>query len=182
MAGLGLAACTSTTPGLASTSSGSQSSAATSTAAIDNGAPKVATPKNLKAIADPCQLLAPQQLQELGASNPSTKQSPWGEKYCDWLNDNLGVAVAPDTTQGRGLANLYANRKADSEETTIHGHPGLRYNKAGMSCALGVGVSDTQAFTVSLTVRRDAKPEYKDRCAFAEKVAGMVLSNLPPAN
>ncbi|MCP2262471.1 Protein of unknown function (DUF3558) [Streptoalloteichus tenebrarius] len=172
-----MAGCTSTTPGQASTSTGSQSSAATG-----NGAPKVTNPKNLKAIADPCQLLTPQQLQEIGASESRPGKSPWGEESCTWRNDNLNLAIAPDTTQNQGLSILYANKKSDSEETTVNGHPSLRYNKEGRSCALGVGVSDTQTFSISMTVLRDVKPEYKDRCAFAEKVAGMVLSNLPPAS
>ncbi|MCP2262473.1 Protein of unknown function (DUF3558) [Streptoalloteichus tenebrarius] len=185
-AGLGLAACTSTTPGLASTSTstGSQSSAATSTAATGDGAPKVATPKNLKAIADPCQLLTPQQIQEIGAGEPRQEKSQWGEAKCSWHNDNLVVSLAPDTTQGKGLSTVYANRDSlsNSEETTVGGYPGLRTGKISMACSVYVGVSDNQVFLGTVTVRRDAKPEYKDRCAFAEKVAGMVLSNLPPAS
>ncbi|SHH01181.1 hypothetical protein SAMN05444320_11863 [Streptoalloteichus hindustanus] len=51
-----------------------------------------------------------------------------------------------------------------------------------MSCGVYVGVSDTQAFLTAVTILRDVKPEYKDRCAFAEKIAGMVLTNLPPGS
>ncbi|WP_253670450.1 DUF3558 domain-containing protein, partial [Streptoalloteichus tenebrarius] len=169
--------CTSTTPGLASTSTGSQSSAATS-----NGAPKVTSPKNLKAIADPCQLLTPQQLQEIGASDPRPDKTQTGEPACIWQNDNLRIRLVPYTTQG--MDSVYANRARfdNSEESTINGHPGIRFNKVGMSCGVYVGVADKQVFSADVGVRRDVKPEYKDRCAFAEKVAGMVLSNLPPAS
>ncbi|MCP2259164.1 hypothetical protein LX15_002865 [Streptoalloteichus tenebrarius] len=51
-----------------------------------------------------------------------------------------------------------------------------------MSCGLWLGVSDTQVLSVDVIVMREVRPEYKDRCMFAEKVAGMVLSNLPAAN
>ncbi|MFB9428208.1 DUF3558 domain-containing protein [Streptoalloteichus tenebrarius] len=176
-AGLGLAACTSTTPGLASTSTDSQSSTPN-----NEGAPKVTNPKNLKAIADPCQLLTPQQLQELGASGQRSEKSKWGEAACTWRNDNLSIHLAPDTTQGKGLSTVYANRNASSQEITVGGHPGMRTTKESLTCSIYVGVSDTQVFLTNVIVFKDVKPEYKDRCAFAEKVAGMVLTNLPPAN
>ncbi|SHH01208.1 DUF3558 domain-containing protein [Streptoalloteichus hindustanus] len=178
----GVVGCTSTTSGQAPTSSPPQSSVAASTTAAVDVVPKVTKPKNLKAIADACQLLSPQQLQELGASQPRPDKSPWGEGTCTWRNDNLNVHLAPDTTQGKGLAIAYANRRNNSEATTVNGHPGLRSGKESMSCGLWIGASDTQALSISLTVLRDVKPEYKDRCAFAEKVAGMVLSNLPAAS
>nr|BFF01348.1 hypothetical protein GCM10020241_30230 [Streptoalloteichus tenebrarius] len=178
VAGLGLAACTSTTPGLASTSTGSQSSAATS-----NGAPKVTSPKNLKAIADPCQLLTPQQLQEIGASNPTADKSLWGEGSCIWRNDNLRIRLDPDTTHGQGLTIVYNKNKdkPDYEQTTVNGHPAIRWGKEGPFCSVFVGVSDTQVLSADVAVLREVKPQYKDRCALVDKVAGMVLSNLPAA-
>ncbi|MFB9428203.1 DUF3558 domain-containing protein [Streptoalloteichus tenebrarius] len=178
------AACTSTTSGQPSTPTSAEISAATSTAATDNGAPKVTSPKNLKAITDPCQLLTPQQLQELGASGPRPDKSKWGEASCTWRNDNLNLNVAPDTTQGQGMAAVYAHRKdfSNSEKTSVNGHPGLRVEKFSKTCGLYVGTSDTQLLLVDVAVLRDVKPEYRDHCAFIEKVAGMVLSNLPPAS
>ena len=177
-----LAGCASPTAGQASRATNPSNSA---TASAANGdVPKVANPKNLKAIGDPCQLLTSQQLQELGASDPHMDKSLWGEQTCYWINDNLRVLLAPDTVQGHGLAVVWAKNKdkPESERTTVNGHPALRTDKLSMSCGLWVGVSDTQVLSVDVIVRRDVRPEYKDRCVFAEKVAGMVLSNLPAVN
>ncbi|MCP2259564.1 Protein of unknown function (DUF3558) [Streptoalloteichus tenebrarius] len=82
------------------------------------------------------------------------------------------------------MAAVYAHRKdfSNSEKTSVNGHPGLRVEKFSKTCGLYVGTSDTQLLLVDVAVLRDVKPEYRDHCAFIEKVAGMVLSNLPPAS
>nr|BFF04363.1 hypothetical protein GCM10020241_60380 [Streptoalloteichus tenebrarius] len=174
---LPLGACTSTTPGRATAAAVSSSVSAAS-----SGVPRVANPKNLKDVADPCQLITSQQLQELGASDPRPGKTESGVPKCNWKNDNLAMTL---TTYGaQGLDSVYAqrNRFGNSQETTVSGYPGLRIASFSMSCGVYVGVAETQVFLADVTVRRDVRPEYKDRCVFAEKVAGMVLSNLPAVN
>ncbi|MCP2259161.1 Protein of unknown function (DUF3558) [Streptoalloteichus tenebrarius] len=143
--------------------------------------PKVANPKNVGAVADPCQLVTPQQLQELGASEPRPDKTQAGGPACIWKNDNLRIRLVPYLNQGMGA--VYANRVRfdNSAETVVSGYPGLRFNQVSLSCGVYVGVADNQVFSADVTVFREVRPEYKDRCVFAEKVAGMVLSNLPIA-
>ena len=169
--------CTSTTPGRATAAAVSSSGSTAS-----SGVPRVVNPKNLKDVADPCQLITSQQLQELGASDPRPGKTESGVPKCNWKNDNLAMTL---TTYGaQGLDSVYAqrNRFGNSQETTVSGYPGLRIASFSMSCGVYVGVAETQVFLADVIVFREVRPEYKDRCMFAEKVAGMVLSNLPAAN
>ncbi|MCP2259163.1 Protein of unknown function (DUF3558) [Streptoalloteichus tenebrarius] len=144
--------------------------------------PKVVNPKSLKSVTDPCQLITSQQLQELGASDPHPGKTESGGPKCNWKNDNLAMTL---TTYGaQGLDSVYAqrNRFGNSQETTVSGYPGLRIASFSMTCGVYVGLAETQVFLADVIVFREVRPEYKDRCMFAEKVAGMVLSNLPAAN
>ncbi len=171
------AACSQPTGGNGSPTSSTSST----TSASASGAPKVANPKNLKAH-KACQLLTPAQLQSLGAaSTPKEGTAVWGEKDCEWGNDNLNIGVSPDTTQGQGLAIVYENMSGTPsfQPLTIAGYPAARTSKQTISCSIGVGTSDTQVFLVDLTVLGVNRTNNTDPCAVAQTVATDVLSNLP---
>lgn len=177
---LGLAGCSSTTPGEPEpTSAGESTSAASDPFHIDR-------PKNLKAISDPCQLLTPQQLQELGAATSGQhEQSQWGQPGCLWRNQNLSVNVAPDTVQRQGLRYTAKIVGDDNGNPTaaVDGYPALHYGATSGSCGTYVGTSDQELFFVSFQRGSEGRnnPEYADPCRVADRVAGMVISNLPDA-
>lgn len=175
-----LAACSPQTGGTPSPTSAPTfaSGSATSTAVT---APKVSSPKSLTGI-DSCQLLTPPQLQTLGATAaPKTKKTPWGETECQWVNSDISVYVAPDTTQGKGLATVYGNSNTFSGfiPVQVAGYPAVSVNKQSRSCSVYVGSSDTQTFLVDFTRLGGQRADYQDPCGFAQTVAGAVLANLP---
>jgi hypothetical protein len=160
------------------------SSTTTAATSDSSSAPQVSNPKNIKGT-DPCQLLTTTQLVELGGTaTPKKDNSAWGAAECSWDNDNLGMTVAPETASGRGIAQTYSNRANFSsfQPSQVDGYPDVRTDLQSLSCVIFVGVSNTQALSVSYTRYGATGAEYMDPCGFAEKVAGMVLSNLPAAS
>ncbi|MER7009875.1 DUF3558 family protein [Saccharopolyspora sp. NPDC000359] len=175
---LGLAGCANSTPGVPEpTTGGETTSAATDPFHIEQ-------PKNLKAISDPCQLLTQQQLQELGAGGePKPGESQWKQSECTWQSQQLTVTVSPDTIQGQGLR-YTAKIVADGEPTAeVSGYPAVHVGATSGSCGTYVGTSDTELFYVDFSVGTDGRsnPEFSDACAAADRIAGMVIENLPPA-
>lgn len=144
-------------------------------------APKVSSPKNLKAHTA-CELLTAGQLQEIGATaTPKPGKSVWGEANCQWQNGDINIYISPDTTQGKGLATVYQNMGgADTfKELQISGYPAVRTGQESINCSIGVGTSDTQDFLIDLTVLGTKRTNHEDPCALAQKVGADVLSNLP---
>ncbi|AHH94531.1 hypothetical protein KALB_1158 [Kutzneria albida DSM 43870] len=178
VAGVTLTGCTSTnggTPGPTSaTTSQSPSNAP--------GAPKVTHPKNLAANSDSCQLLTEQQRRQLGVQGTSkTEQTPWGQTACGWRSDNGSMTLAPDTKTGKGLSQLYQHKDNFSDFTAIvvDGYPAVTTDKSKSSCALDLGVSDSQYLSLSAYIARPAELGFQDPCLFAQKAASLVLGNLP---
>ncbi|MBB5159616.1 DUF3558 domain-containing protein [Saccharopolyspora phatthalungensis] len=174
---LGLAGCSSPTPGAPEPTTGGETTSAA------NDPFRIDQPKNLKAISDPCQLLNPQQLQELGASNSEPGKSQWGQDQCTWRNQLLRVNVAPDTVQGQGLrytSKIVADGKPTAE---VAGYPAVHYGISSGSCGTYVGTSDKELFLVYFQTGSEGrnKPEIAEPCAAADRIAGMVISNLPSA-
>jgi uncharacterized protein DUF3558 len=173
---LGLAGCSSPTSGEPEPTTGGE------TTSEANDPFHIDQPKNLKAISDPCQLLNPQQLQELGAGPPKPEQSQWRQTSCTWRNQLLSINVAPDTVQGQGLR--YTTKiVADGEPTAeVAGYPAVHYGISSGSCGTYVGTSDTELFLVYFQMGTEdfKKSGFADPCAAADKIAGMVISNLPP--
>ncbi|GAA3436944.1 DUF3558 domain-containing protein [Kutzneria kofuensis] len=172
------AACSQQDPG--SPSPAPTTSSATSST---SGAPKVASPKNLKGI-DPCQLLTAQQLQMLGAtprSQPTRDKSVWGEATCMWENDNVTVGLSPQTTLTKGIEQAYLSKDNYSffQPTTVDGYPAVLVDKQKLSCGMFVGVSDTQELSLTVVVTGKDNPDYGNPCAFPPKVAGAALKNIP---
>ncbi|MGW1682614.1 DUF3558 domain-containing protein [Saccharopolyspora sp. NPDC002376] len=174
---LGVAGCSAPTPGEAEPTTGGETSAANDPFQIDQ-------PKNLKAVSDPCQLLNPQQLQELGAGDdPKPGESQWKQSECTWQSRQLTVTVSPDTIQGQGLkytAKIVADGKPTAE---VAGYPAVHYGATSDSCGAYVGTADTELLYIDFSVGPDGRnnPKFSDPCAAADKIAGMVLENLPAA-
>lgn len=145
-------------------------------------APPVENPKDLRGIGS-CELLTAVQKTELAITTPGeTRTTEWGEEECDWQNSDLSVAVAPATKLG-GLDQAYRSRENfdNFAESDVDGHPTVRVNVFSAGCSLFVGVADDQALFVDFVRVTGKDPAYRDPCGFAEKIAGMVLSNLPAA-
>ena len=172
-----LGACSQQTGGDPSPTTSSSPSSGSATSST----PKVDQPKNLKAV-DACQLLNSSQLHELGATaTPTAGQSVWGEKSCEWGNDDINIGLSPDTTHGKGLSTVYANMSGTENflPMKIAGYPAARTAKQTISCGIYVATSDTQDFLVDLTVLGAKRADHEDPCSLAQKVAADVLSNLP---
>ncbi|MFI0465974.1 DUF3558 domain-containing protein [Saccharopolyspora sp. 5N102] len=176
---LALASCSSSTPGDPEpTTSGHTTSTASDPLHISQ-------PRNLKAISDPCRLLTSSQLQQLNAGAAQPGQSQWGQASCSWRNQQLRIDVSPDTVQGQGIkytAKIYGDGQG-KPNAEVKDFPAVHFGKSEIFCTAAVGVSDTEQFLVNFTVGTDGRinPEYADPCAMADKIAGIVLENLPPA-
>jgi hypothetical protein len=97
----------------------------------------------------------------------------------------LSLNISPDTVQGQGLryaAKIYGDDQG-KPTAQVNGYPALHIGRGDISCSTGVGVNDVQMFLVQFTTGSEGRgnPEYADPCAMADKIAGMVLENLPPA-
>ncbi|PRW64326.1 DUF3558 domain-containing protein [Actinopolyspora mortivallis] len=143
-------------------------------------------PVKLGAISDPCKLLNSDQIEALGAGKPNPSgKSPWGQKKCEWRNDKYSISISPDTKQGHGLrstARIYGDENSEPD-TEIRGYPAIHGGKTDLRCSVSVGTSNKDMFTLHFNVGTKGRdnPEYSDPCAMSDKIAGMVLDNLPPA-
>ncbi|MGW1679276.1 DUF3558 domain-containing protein [Saccharopolyspora sp. NPDC002376] len=143
---------------------------------------RIDQPKELNAIQDPCRLLNPQQ-RELLAALPTgaTEPTPWGQQACLWRNQRITVSVAPNTVQRDGLR-YAAKVVADGEPTAqVAGYPAVHDGVSSGACGTVVGTSDTAVVLVSFQVGPEGRgnPDYADPCAMSDRIAEMVLSNLP---
>ncbi|MDA3628373.1 DUF3558 domain-containing protein [Saccharopolyspora sp. WRP15-2] len=153
------------------------------TTPVADDALHIERPKQLKAISDPCQLLTPDQARQLNAGPTSSGQSEWGQADCTWRNQQLRIDIAPDTVQGQGLDWLVKTAGNGKPTAEVNGYPGVRYGISSDSCGTYVATSDTELFLVGFQVGSEGRgnPEYADPCAVTDKVAALVLENLPPA-
>ncbi|QIZ34296.1 DUF3558 domain-containing protein [Saccharopolyspora sp. ASAGF58] len=174
---LGLAACTA--PGTPEPAPSSETNSAA------NDPFHIEQPKNLAAVSEPCQLLTSAQAQQLGAGSPEPDSSEWGQGACKWRNQQFSTKVAPDTAQGQGLrwAAKIDGDDQGNPNVRVNGYPAVHGGISGIRCSTTVGVSDTQALMVHFTTGSEGRgnPEYTDPCAMSDKIAGMVLENIPPA-
>ncbi|MEU5845571.1 DUF3558 domain-containing protein [Saccharopolyspora shandongensis] len=176
---LGAAGCSTNMPTDPQPTTGSQTTSAA------NDPFHIDKPRNLAAISDPCKLLTPQQLQELSAGPPETDKSEWGQAACRWSNQQLAIKVSPDTVQQQGLAytaKIYGD-SSGKPTAQVAGYPAVHGGTNDLRCNVFVGTSEKQVLSVSFSTGSQGRgnPEYADPCAMGDKVAGMVLENLPPA-
>lgn len=175
---VGLASCTTTgTPSPATTSGGEQSSSNSANPSL-----KIASPRNLQDITDPCQLLTKQQLQELNiTATPQPGKSLDGTPDCKWQTDDVRLAVTPDAKSG-GIGETYRRRENfdNFKETKVSdSYPAARVNFRPGTCGLYVGVADGQELDLIFT---GSSRTYPDACPTVEKAAAMMINNLPPKN
>ncbi|PKW19242.1 DUF3558 domain-containing protein [Saccharopolyspora spinosa] len=141
-------------------------------------------PKNLAAVSDPCQFLTSTQVQQLRAGSAEPGQSEWGQGACKWRNQLFEVKISPDTVQGQGLRWM-AKTAGDNgnPNANVSGYPAVHYGVSGGSCGTFVGTSDKELLLVNFQTGSDGRwnPEYADPCSMADKIAGLVLENVPSA-
>ena len=141
-------------------------------------------PKDLAAVPDPCLLLTSDQVRQLGAGDPKPVDSEWG-RACEWHNQDFSAEAAPNVVLGQGLRRAARVDGDDKGNPTaqVSGYPAVHGGMNGIRCSATVGVSDDQSLTVHFTTGSGGRtnPEYADPCGMADKIAGMVLENLPPA-
>ncbi|MGP4014420.1 DUF3558 domain-containing protein [Saccharopolyspora sp. 5N708] len=153
-----------------------------STASKDVGRPEVSAPKNLEAVGDPCQLLRPEQLQQIGTTGATVHgPSAWGEDTCTWGvdADGLQINIAPAVTTNYGLARVLQTTGKPAPDENVEGYPGVIVDPAMFTCGIYVAVSAEDVFGVAADRGDSDRPEHQDPCAVAKQVASMVLSNLP---
>jgi hypothetical protein len=144
-------------------------------------APLVEHPKNLRGV-DPCQLVTPNQLFELGFTAPGKKgTSYWGEPDCSWPGSVVAIGFAPNTTLGLEQAYRSKNNFDNFAPSSVDDYPAVRINFATQSCGLIVGVADEQTLHMEFTRVSPDAPGLGDPCGFAESVMGDVIRNLPDA-
>ncbi|GAA4860512.1 DUF3558 domain-containing protein [Saccharopolyspora rosea] len=179
----GLASCTASVSGTPQPSSAPPPSLVPSPAGKSDPL-HIEHPKKLAAFSDPCQLLSPEQLAQLNAGQAAAAQSEWGQAACKWRNQLFTLKVSPDTLQQQGLRWVAMTAGAGGKpDVEVSGYPAVHYGISSGSCGTYVGTSDKELFLVYFQTGSEGqgKPEYADPCAVADRIAGMVLENLPPA-
>lgn len=180
LAALGLAGCA--IPADTSSQPEQQPSHAQTPGTTKNAAPPIPQPKNLRAVKDPCSLITPQQIQQLGeTAQPEPAESGWGGPACTWSGDQFAVTVTPDTQLGMGPEQMYAAAKSvgDFHPTTLQDYPALHKNDQSLLCRTEVAVSKDSSFSVDFTRYGGDAPAMQDSCGYADKIAGVVLENIP---
>ncbi|WP_083821667.1 DUF3558 domain-containing protein [Saccharopolyspora spinosa] len=149
----------------------------------DPAMPAVSNPKNLDAVADPCQLLTSEQLNQLGTGGePSHRPSPWGQDTCTWDNRVLRVKLSPSTTMDHGLKSALRSVRKEAPDEQVDGYPMVTTQPLSTSCGIYVSATPQDTFVVDVDATESDRPEHRDTCAVAKRVASMVLSNLPAKN
>lgn len=146
---------------------------------------KVDSPKNLKGITDACQLLTPEQLNQLGADEPEIEPSTnpqYQEPSCDISSDALKITIDINTEHGgMTAANSRASNFENFEATEVDGYPAAQVNAAGNLCTILTGVADDQSIEIYYAKNSGGTPEMEDPCGYANKIPAEALKNIPPA-
>ncbi len=181
LAALGLAGCA--TPTDAGSEDQQPSSQAESTPSQQQGAgPQIDQPKNLQAVGHACDLLKPEQLQQLGLSTePEQDDSYTGESSCDWGNDNAMVSATPKSTIGAQQMIETAKSWGEYHPTEVQGYPAIHKDRQSRLCSVDVGVSDSATVRIDFTRYAGDAPEMQDPCGYADTIAAEVLKNIPNA-
>jgi hypothetical protein len=170
--GLGVAfslpACTSSTEGTASPSSPSSSSVTSPTATSSTPAVNGSGLADL----DPCKLLQPQEVTQLGLPPEARPDTVAGRAACFWTkpDGNLGIYVEPD----RGLADLNTSRATRVEDKTIGSHAARLLVKAD-GCDVDLAVTEHSSVTISVLMFDNPS----EGCSVAERAAALVEPRLP---
>lgn len=145
---------------------------------------KVSNPKNYLAVTNPCDVLTPWQLRELGlGDNNYPAPDSWASyPRCDWgygVHTNLYIGLDViwwDRNTARHRSRTAAELIGDGRQVhRIDGYPAdIRPGAAGL-CRLSVAVADNQVLEIKFSRHDNADP-----CGYIERVASVVIKNLPP--
>lgn len=152
------------------------------------GAPQVTNPRDIRGRADaPCSdLLTPGQLRRIGFREVGeTQQLMVGSTACNWDDRDTEQALTLVPYANRDLlADTYRARLfALFQPTTVADLPAVREQSepTSIACTVTVGIADTQALEVTYTqlgLLRGERPD--DPCGRGERIAEVVIGNLPP--
>jgi hypothetical protein len=191
-----LSACTTATAGTPEAASSAHTSTPSEPTSDEeglpsDGAPKVENPLDAARFEqNPCELLTPDQAQQLNvpATGEQTEDST-GES-CDWENSQTHGAARVwfASSDKRGLSSVYREGKGVGwpyfEPLDIDGRPAVAYHTKQKEprddCSVAVGLSDQLAFDVRVDLSDD-NIDKKNPCEIAEQVAGMMLETMQEA-
>lgn len=183
--------CASPVPGQptasapATTSTPTPTSAASATAKPPPRlAPAVRQPLDARGV-EPCELMTPAQLVELGLRPESAKPGTSGASLtCTWVSatdaaNPAGLQINADSTLP-ALDGIYLVPEtfAVFEPIEVAGHPAVHADDvAGPVCTIYTAIADYQAVATDGNLGGRPLP---DPCAPSRRMAEMILSNLPP--
>lgn len=154
-----------------------------------HGAPKVQNPLDVSRFEqDPCLALTQAQAQALNVPYPGEPGELAFGKACSWgISGMRSGRVSIDflSEDPTGLSSAYKSNEngefAFFEPLEILGFPAVAFDitdgRSSGQCAVGVGTSDTLAFTVNV-VLSGVNVGVKDPCEETAKVAEMMLQNM----
>lgn len=124
--------------------------------------------------ADPCRLLAPDQLTGLGLRPAGTAGRATEGPRCEWGGGSgVSLAVSLYTDDG-GLAKLAENSEPTTTRVRVAGYPALEtFTGAGEFCQYDVGVADDQVVMAALNAPAS------DACTSLQALLPTVVRNLP---
>lgn len=141
-------------------------------------------PKNLAAVTDACDLLTGRQLEQLGMKDePEHKKATLGIAPCGWDGHAFGLSLTPDTKSG-GMAKLYRTDGYGKghERSEVSGYPAAWVERTDITCRVEVGVAESMKVGVSYVAYvTNAEADQVEPCEEGEKIAAMVLKNIPDA-
>jgi hypothetical protein len=176
--GLALAACSSTTSGAPSGTP--VRTVPSSPSAEVPAAPAVDRPLDLYGIAG-CAVLSPEKLQALDLlPRSAADESNGNASACSWTSTGESFNATVALSGARDLRLFYRMRETFNffEPESVGGYPAVRVSDANSgSCLILVGNADDQSF--SAQVGGLGGPQ-QDWCEVARRVAGAVLTSLPP--
>jgi hypothetical protein len=168
---VGLAACTSGTPGNAVTSS-------TGTSTSANTPSSTASGSGLAAM-QPCDLLTSTELSQNGLTSTGPKTGS-GARSCGWQNiayDNgLGYAIGADVRDSQGLNDFNTDGYSLTDDPIGHHQAKQAQQTNGDGCIVSIGVTTTSR--VDVTANTGAS-DINQSCVLANQYAKLIESKLP---
>jgi hypothetical protein len=172
-AGVFLVGCTSGPP-----MAHSQPAVASAQSKPRTDVPQVSDPLDATGLA-PCDVLAVNQLAQLGVSAPSARDfSNANAGRCAWFSDDQSFMIDFVLNVNAGLTFAYDVRDSlpAFEETSIAGFPAVRMDPGdGPVCSFWVGIAEDQSFSAGA---RNLSASAPPLCEKAEALASEVIDAL----
>ncbi|GLZ32141.1 hypothetical protein Lesp02_43290 [Lentzea sp. NBRC 105346] len=184
-----LVGCDSKTPGTATTApgTGGNTGSPTSTSASSSGEapPVTGTPLSLdKFKTDPCTLLTPEQITQLGDMKPGEKRDRSGQPQCIWHPKAPTGAFSFTYTFSKSTLNDYYKGKSNYpyfKPAQVSGYPAASFDGIdGVhgDCSTVVALSDKTALMVQVNMSTKTAPNYSTPCTVSEKGAAIAIEGL----